>query len=91
MSKLIAFCAQSIVFLDRLYHCVGYSREFHELEPQYIEIDPEHAEVIENLIQAYPNYLSLEMLQTKELDIIQTLWENKLIMTKKPLDGDQYE
>ena len=40
------------------------------------------AEVIENLIQAYPNYLSLEMLQTKELDIIQTLWENKLIMTK---------
>ena len=75
----------------RLYHCVENTREYHEAEPQFIEIEAEHAEVVENLIQAYPSYLSLEMLQTKDLEIIQTLWENKLIVTRNPLDGDQYD
>ena len=81
-----------IFFLTfRLYHCVENTREYHEAEPQFIEIEAEHAEVVENLIQAYPSYLSLEMLQTKDLEIIQTLWENKLIVTRNPLDGDQYD
>ena len=75
----------------RLYHCVENTRQFHEADPQFIEIEAEHAEVVENLIQAYPNYLSLEMLQTKDLDIIQTLWENKLLLTRMPLAGDEYD
>ena len=79
----------SLCLTFRLYHCVENTREYHEAEPQFIEIEAEHAEVVENLIQAYPSYLSLEMLQTKDLEIIQTLWENKLIVTRNPLDGDQ--
>jgi hypothetical protein len=37
---------------------------------------------VENLITAYPHFLSLDMLHTKDLDFIQTLWENKLILTR---------
>ena len=84
----------NVIFLNiyfRLYHCVENSREYHQMDQQYIEIDPEHAEIVESLIAAYPNYMALDMLHTNDMNIIQTLWENKLLMTRDPLDGDQYD
>ena len=75
-------------FFLRLYHCVENTREYHQTEPQFIEIDPDHAEVVEALIAAYPDYMSIQMLPTEDLDIIQMLWENKLLLVRNPLEGD---
>ena len=33
----------------RLYHNVDNTREYHEMDPQFLEIDPDHAPAIEDL------------------------------------------
>lgn len=72
----------------RIYHCVENTREYHQTDPLFIEIDPDHAEIVEALIQAYPDYMSIKMLQTDDLDFVQMLWENKLLLVRNPLEGD---
>lgn len=45
-----------------LYHCLENTREYHEEDPQFLEISLEQAPAIEALLQAYPNYIAIENL-----------------------------
>merc|ERR1719510_32618 len=75
----------------KIYHCVENSREYQEIEPQSLDIDSELAPAIEALIQEYPRYMTVESLPVqlgldRKMDIVQSLWEAKLLQTKKPLE-----
>lgn len=50
----------------RLYHTLENSREYHAEEPQFLEIVPESAPVVEALIHAYPKYITIENLPLEE-------------------------
>jgi lysine-specific demethylase/histidyl-hydroxylase NO66 len=75
----------------RIYYCVENSREYQEVEPQFLEVDAENAPAIEALLSKYPDYLTVEDLPIEELDtkmkVVQDLWERKLLLTKVPLEA----
>lgn len=69
--KLIRYHAVRLVMEDetvKLYHSVENSREYHEYEPQYIDIGAELAPAIEFLLNSYPDYTSIEELPLDTLD-----------------------
>lgn len=50
----------------RLYHTLENSREYHAEDPQYLELVPESAPVVEALLHAYPKYITIENLPLEE-------------------------
>eukprot|EP00096_Caligus_rogercresseyi_P013490 TRINITY_DN6129_c0_g1_i1.p1 TRINITY_DN6129_c0_g1~~TRINITY_DN6129_c0_g1_i1.p1 ORF type:complete len:440 (+),score=129.22 TRINITY_DN6129_c0_g1_i1:221-1540(+) len=75
----------------RLYYNVENTREYHEMEPQFLDIDEDSAGAIEHLITAYPDYVKVEDLPLEDTEtrftLVQNMWETKLIMSKEPLDS----
>ncbi len=45
----------------KLYYCVENSREYQEVEPQYLEVDAETAPLIETLLNEYPKYMKVSI------------------------------
>ncbi|ROT84728.1 putative bifunctional lysine-specific demethylase and histidyl-hydroxylase NO66-like [Penaeus vannamei] len=86
-------CLRVVVEADnvRLYHTLENSREYHAEEPQYLEIVPESAPVVEALIHAYPQYITIENLpleeETEKMAVVSGLWERGLLVTAQPLDA----
>lgn len=70
----------------RVYFNVDNSKEYHEYEQNYLQINDEDAPAIEYLCKLYPNYVKVEDLPLKEterkIDVIQDLWERGLLMVK---------
>ena len=52
----------------RIYHSLENSREYHQEEPQYLELAVEHGPGVEALIRAYPNYIAIENLPLETLE-----------------------
>lgn len=78
-----------------IYYSCENSKEYHEFEPKFLEIDEEDAMTIHQLIQRYPKFVSVSSLPTttncdigedeKRLNIVMDLWEQGLLMTEDAL------
>ena len=75
----------------RVYYNVDNTREFREVEEQYLEIDADVAPALEALVTAYPNYVTVESLPVADLmvrqQVVQDLWEKKLLLTRQVLEA----
>jgi len=75
----------------RLYYSTENTREYHEVEEQFLEIGEDMAEAVECLVTSYPAYVKVDQLPGGELmdimNVIGDLWEKKLLMTSEPLDS----
>ncbi|KAK8750328.1 hypothetical protein OTU49_014781 [Cherax quadricarinatus] len=75
----------------KVYHCLENTREYHQEEPQYIELIPENAPAVEALIHAYPEYLTIESLplsdEIAKMAVASGLWERGLVVTARPLNS----
>ncbi|XP_052740906.1 bifunctional lysine-specific demethylase and histidyl-hydroxylase NO66 [Bicyclus anynana] len=75
----------------RLYYYAENSLEYHGNELSFLEIEEDMAPAIETLINAYPEYVSVENLDTPhdtdKLQIADGLWSRGLIMTEYPLEN----
>lgn len=71
----------------RVYFYTDNSKEYHEFEPNFMEIDGEMAPGIEYLIKAYPEYVPVDDLPLDDqlaLDVALELWNHGMIMLDQP-------
>ncbi|KAM6130924.1 ribosomal oxygenase 1 [Pterocles gutturalis] len=72
-----------------LYYTTENSRVYHQEEPKFLEIDPEHTDSIEFLLSSYPNHVSVDALPCETLEdkisLATLLFEKGILTTKKPL------
>ncbi|XP_040568665.1 ribosomal oxygenase 1 [Lepeophtheirus salmonis] len=75
----------------RLYYNTENSREYQEIDSQFLEIEDDFAGAIDHLIESYPNYIKVEDLPLEDdalkFTLVQNMWEKKLILTKAPLES----
>lgn len=75
----------------RIYYYVENSMEYHGSELPFLEIEEDFAPGIENLITAYPEYVSVESLNiptdAEKVQLADALWSRGLIMSEFPLDN----
>jgi len=73
----------------RIYYSTDNSKEYHEYELQYLELDEEFVPSIEKIIATYPQYMKVKNLPIeksyKKKQIVRDLWEKGLVLPKKPL------
>lgn len=73
----------------RIYFYADNSKEYHEYDLNYIELEADLAPVIECLIKSYPEYKRLSQLPlalSESFTIVYELWGRGLLMTRKPLN-----
>ncbi|KAG5325003.1 RIOX1 oxygenase, partial [Pseudoatta argentina] len=74
----------------KIYYSTENSKEYHEYEPQYLEIDKEFVPAIKQIVEAYPDFISVKDLIIKDTDtkiqIVKDLWEKNIVITKVPLN-----
>ncbi len=75
----------------KIYHSVENTREYHEVEEQFLEIDGELAGAVVELVRAYPQFVRAEELPLDDLEakmrVVQDLWERGILMTREPLEA----
>ncbi len=75
----------------RVYYSVDNTREYHQMEEQFLEVEAEAAPAVEELINRYPEYTRAEELPLEFLDgqmkVVQDLWERRLLVTKQKLES----
>lgn len=73
-----------------VYFHTENSKEYHEYEPTFMEIDEEDVIVIEKLVQSYPNYIIVNDLpiedEERKVLVITDLWEKGLLITDENVD-----
>ncbi|KAG0716285.1 Ribosomal oxygenase 1 [Chionoecetes opilio] len=73
----------------KIYHCLENTRVYHEEEPQFFEMSPEHAPAVEALIHTYPKYIAVEDLPVEgddeKMTVARGLWERGLVVAAHPL------
>ncbi|XP_012059678.1 PREDICTED: bifunctional lysine-specific demethylase and histidyl-hydroxylase NO66 [Atta cephalotes] len=78
----------------KIYYSTENSKEYHEYEPQYLEIDKEFVPAIKQIIEAYPDFISVKDLKIEDVDtkiqVVKDLWEKNIIITKVPLNCVHY-
>lgn len=73
---------------NRLYFYLDNSKEYHEHDVNYIELDESAVLIANKLIHAYPAYIKIRDLDEdyeNALSIAGALWERGLLMSEKPL------
>ncbi|XP_058804291.1 ribosomal oxygenase 1 [Phymastichus coffea] len=69
-----------------LYYSCDNSKEYHEYELQYLEVDEEFVPAIQKLYQKFPHYIRVKTLPINETDkkiqIVRDLWEKGIIIAK---------
>ncbi|KAG5679741.1 hypothetical protein PVAND_009285 [Polypedilum vanderplanki] len=74
----------------RVYFHTENSKEYHEFEPTFLEIEEEDAGCIVMLVKSYPNYIAVKDLpiedDERKILIASDLWEKGLLMTDKAID-----
>ncbi|XP_078000237.1 bifunctional lysine-specific demethylase and histidyl-hydroxylase NO66-like isoform X2 [Glandiceps talaboti] len=73
-----------------VYYTLDNSRQYHEKDPQFIEIPAEAAPAVEYLLSSYPGYvrvasLPLEEMTDKHVEVAQLLYERGIVVTKEAL------
>ncbi|XP_015518365.2 ribosomal oxygenase 1 [Neodiprion pinetum] len=86
-----AYCIRLLREEDglKVYYSTENSKEYRELDPQFLEVSQEHAPAIEEIIRQYPNYIKVEDLPLDEEDskiqVVRDLWERGILVTDQPL------
>ncbi|KAG5308672.1 RIOX1 oxygenase, partial [Acromyrmex insinuator] len=74
----------------KIYYSTENSKEYHEYELQYLEIDKEFVPAIKQIIDVFPDFISVKDLKIKDTDtkiqVVKDLWEKNIIITKVPLN-----
>ena len=74
-----------------LYYSTENTREYHEVEPQSLEIGADLAPAVEHLVTSYPEYVRVEDLPLDDLQdrmkVVGDLWERGILMTSEPLEA----
>lgn len=86
-SHCIRLIAENEAF--RIYYSTENSKEYHEYEPQFLEVGDEFVPAIEEIIRRYPEFIRVEDLpidgEDNKIQIAKDLWEKCLIITDNPL------
>jgi len=73
----------------KVYYSTENTREYHELEEQWLEVDSDTAPGVDFLINAYPAWSKVEDLPIEDLEVrmrvVSDLWEKGILMTAEPL------
>jgi len=91
--RLIRNTAVRLVTEDsvKLYYSTENTREYHEVEEQFLELEEEQAPALEFLINNYPAYVKVEQLPLDNIEdkmkVAGDLWEKKILMTSEPLES----
>lgn len=86
-ANILRLVAHEDVF--RIHYHTDNSKEYHEYDPNFIEVDGEMAPAVEFLVKAYPRYCSVDDLPLEieqAVEIVFQLWNRGLIMTQEPLE-----
>uniref|UniRef100_A0A182PQW3 Bifunctional lysine-specific demethylase and histidyl-hydroxylase n=1 Tax=Anopheles epiroticus TaxID=199890 RepID=A0A182PQW3_9DIPT len=68
----------------RIYYHTDNSREYHQYEANFLELDHETALGVELLIKMYPRYVLVSSLPVEDrLEFIRSLWEKGLIVCRR--------
>jgi len=75
----------------KVYYSTENTREYHEVEEQYLEVDSDLAPGIDCLITSYPQWTKVEDLPIDDLEsrmrVVSDLWEKGILITSLPLDS----
>lgn len=52
----------------KIYYSTENSKEYHEYEPQFFEVDEEYVPAIKQIIKSYPNFISVKELPIENDD-----------------------
>lgn len=81
-----------LVRMDDAYHLYYYSdnsKEYHEFDLNYLDVDDDTVDVIRRLIQCYPKYIRVRELAPGNFEaaqaVVYELWDRGLLMTTAPL------
>ncbi|XP_054015564.1 ribosomal oxygenase 1 [Hylaeus anthracinus] len=73
----------------RVYYSSENSKEYHEYEPQYLEVSEVFVPAIQKIILQYPDFIRVEDLpidgEDNKIQIVKDLWEKCLVVTDNPL------
>ncbi|CAL7950241.1 unnamed protein product [Xylocopa violacea] len=73
----------------RMYYSTENSKEYHEYEPQYLEVSEEFIPAIRHIISRYPDFIRVEDLpvdgEENKIQIAKDLWEKCILVTDNPL------
>ncbi|OAD57531.1 Lysine-specific demethylase NO66 [Eufriesea mexicana] len=73
----------------KIYYSSENSKEYHEYEPQFLEVSEEFVPAIRDIILRYPEFIRVEDLpidgEDNKIQIVKDLWEKCLVVTDKPL------
>eukprot|EP00088_Acartia_fossae_P035081 TRINITY_DN3609_c0_g1_i10.p1 TRINITY_DN3609_c0_g1~~TRINITY_DN3609_c0_g1_i10.p1 ORF type:complete len:524 (-),score=84.78 TRINITY_DN3609_c0_g1_i10:327-1862(-) len=74
----------------KVYYSTENTREYHEMDEQWLEVDSDLAPGIDHLITSYPQWTKVEDLPIDELEarmrVVSDLWEKGILMTAEPLE-----
>jgi len=72
----------------KVYYSTENTREYHEAEEQWLELDAEHAPGVDFLITNYPLWTKVEDLPIDDLEsrmrVVGDLWEKGILITSEP-------
>jgi len=75
----------------RLYYSTENTREFRQIEEQWMEVGEDMAPAVEQLITSYPAWSKVEDLPGQPLQekmkVVGDLWEKAILMTSEPLEA----
>lgn len=73
----------------KIYYSCENSKEYHEYEPQFLEVGSEFLPAVKEIILRYPEYIRVEDLPIKgednKIQIVKDLWEKCIVVTEYPL------
>ena len=65
----------------RVYYSTDNSKEYHEYEPNFLELEEDVANGIEDLVKAYPHFMKVKDISVENpVDFISSLWERGLLI-----------
>jgi lysine-specific demethylase/histidyl-hydroxylase NO66 len=74
----------------RVYFHTENSKEYHEFEPTFMEIEEDDTGVIAKLVHSYPDFIAVSDLPAEDderkIAIVSDLWEKGLLMTDVTVD-----
>ena len=73
----------------RMHYSSENSKEYHEYEPQYLDVSVEFVPAIREMILRYPEFIRVDDLpvdgEDNKIQIVKDLWEKCLVVTDDPL------
>ncbi|CAB0038172.1 unnamed protein product [Trichogramma brassicae] len=75
--------------VHKLYYSSENSKEYHEYDIQFVEVDEEFVPAIKKLITVYPQFIKVDHLPIKDIvkkvQLVRDLWEKNIVITEVPL------